>query len=455
MAMGRQGDRQGDLMVTWSEMPRSPGHVFYDRLQQVLVGAGFDGFVEDACRAYYARTLGAPSVPPGRYFRMHMVGYFEGIDSERGIEWRCSDSLSLREFLRLDSTDRVPDHSWMSKTRGRLPREVHETVFGWVLALIAQHGLIKGERIGVDASTMEANAALRAIVRRETGEGYHAMLTRMAQESGITTPTVEDLIRMDRNRRGKRLSNEEWVSQTDPDARIARMKNGTTHLAYKPEHAVDLDTGAIVAAEIHAADEGDTTTLPGTLRVAEANLDEVGKAPTPDTPAECVADKGYHSRAVLKALDRSAWKTRIAEPQRKAFSRWHGDEAARSAVYANRIRLRSDIGKEAMRRRAEVVERSFAHTLERGGVRRTWLRGRENVGKRYLIHVAGHNLGLLMRLLIGAGTPKEAVARGWCLLVLLPTHTGGADKAILVVLVTHSAMPALIIFRMGFGRQPG
>jgi IS5 family transposase len=194
---------------------------------------------------------------------MHMVGYFEGIDSERGIEWRCSDSLSLREFLRLDSTDRVPDHSWMSKTRGRLPREVHETVFGWVLALIARHGLIKGERIGVDASTMEANAALRAIVRRETGEGYHEMLTRMAQDSGITTPTVEDLIRMDRNRKGKRLSNEEWVSQTDPDARIARMKDGTTHLAYKPEHAVDLDTGAIVAAEIHAADEGDTTTLPG------------------------------------------------------------------------------------------------------------------------------------------------------------------------------------------------
>ncbi len=455
MAMGRQGDRQGDLMVTWSEMPRSPGHVFYDRLQQVLVGAGFDGFVEDACRAYYARTMGAPSVPPGRYFRMHMVGYFEGIDSERGIEWRCSDSLSLREFLRLETTDRVPDHSWMSKTRGRLPREVHETVFGWVLALIAQHGLIKGERIGVDASTMEANAALRAIVRRETGEGYHEMLTRMAQDSGIQTPMVEDLIRMDRNRRGKRLTNEEWVSQTDPDARIARMKDGTTHLAYKPEHAVDLDTGAIVAAEIHAADEGDTTTLPGTLVVAEANLHEVGKAPTPEAPAECVTDKGYHSRAVLKALDRSAWKTRIAEPQRKAFSRWHGDEAARSAVYANRLRLRSDTGKAAMRRRAEVVERSFAHTLERGGMRRTWLRGRENVGKRYLIHVAGHNLGLLMRLLIGAGTPKEAVARGWCFLVLLSTTDGAADAAILMVLVTHGAMPALIIFRMGFDHQPG
>src|SRR5919107_2853626 len=444
--MGRQGDRQGDLMVTWSEMPRSPGHVFYDRLQQVLVGAGFDGFVEEACQAYYARTMGAPSVPPGRYFRMHMVGYFEGIDSERGIEWRCSDSLSLREFLRLETTDRVPDHSWMSKTRGRLPREVHETVFGWVLALIARHGLIKGKRIGVDASTMEANAALRAIVRRETGEGYHEMLTRMAQESGITTPTVEDLIRLDRKRKGKRLSNEEWASETDPDARIARMKDGTTHLAYKPEHAVDLDTGAVLAAEMHLADQGDTTTLTGTLDAARRNLTSVGAPPSPDDPAECVADKGYHSRTVLTDLDEGPWKTRIAEPQRQGISRWHGDADARRAVYNNRARLRSEVGKQAMRQRAELVERSFAHILDRGGMRRTWLRGREDVHKRYLIHVAGHNLGLLMRLLIGAGTPKEAVARGWCLLVLLSTTDGATNAAILAVFDENSAGPALIVF---------
>src|ERR671929_1698098 len=301
--MGPQGERQGALMLTWSEMPRSPGHVFYDRLQQVLVDAGFDGFVEDACQAFYARTMGAPSVPPGRYFRMHMVGYFEGIDSERGIAWRCSDSFSLREFLRLEATDRVPDHSWLSKTRGRLPHEVHERVFGWVLALIAERGLVRGERIGVDASTMEANAALRAIVRRDTGEGYREMLERMAQDSGIETPTAEDLIRLDRQRRGKRLSNEEWVSATDPDARIARMKDGTTHLAYKPEHAVDLDTGAVVAAEVHPADQGDTATLPETLATAEANLAAVGAAPTPEDPAELVADKGYHSRDGLRELE--------------------------------------------------------------------------------------------------------------------------------------------------------
>src|SRR5215210_270622 len=451
--MGRQGDRQGDLMVMWSEMPRSPGHVFYDRLQQVLVGAGFDGFVEDACQAYYARTMGAPSVPPGRYFRMHMVGYFEGIDSERGIEWRCSDSLSLREFLRLESRQRVPDHLWLSKTRGRLPHEIHETVFGWVLALIARHGLIKGERIGVDASTMEANAALRAIVRRDTGEGYREMLERMAQESGIATPTAEDLIRLDRKRKSKTLSNEEWASETDPDARIARMKDGTTHLAYKPEHAVDLDTGAIVAAEIHAADEGDTTTITGTLDAAQRNLTSVGAPPSPDDPAACVADKGYHARALLKDLDGGPWKTRIAEPQRRGISRWPGDEDARRAVYNNRTRLRSAVGKQAMRDRGELVERSFAHILDRGGLRRTWLRGRENVHKRSLIHVAGHNLGLLMRLLIGAGTPKEAVASGWCFLVLLPT-SNGAYEALIMVLVAHSAIPALIILSMRLDHRP-
>src|SRR5215207_311487 len=249
------------------------------------------------------------------------------------------------------------------------------------------------------------------------------------------------------------LSNEEWVSETDPDARIARMKDGTTHLAYKPEHAIDLDTGAVVAAEVHPADHGDTTTITGTLDTARRNLTNVGAPPTLDDPAECVADKGYHARAVLTDLDGGPWKTRIAEPQRRGVSRWHGDQDARRAVYNNRARLRSAVGKQAMRQRAERVERSFAHILDRGGLRRTWLRGRENVHKRSLIHVAGHNLGLLMRLLIGAGTPKEAVARGWCFLVLLPT-SNGAYEALIMVLVANRATPALIVFRMAFDHRP-
>src|ERR687894_944382 len=368
--------------------------------------------MEGACAPYYAARRGRPSLPPGRYFRMLLVGYFEGIDSERGLEWRCADSLSLREFLRLGEREPVPDHSWLSRTRARLPLEVHDQVFTWVLRRLAERGLVKGERIGVDASTMEANAALRAIVRRDTGEGHREMLVRMAEESGIETPTAEELVRLDRARKGKTLSNTEGESPTDPEARIARLKDGRTRLAYKPEHAVDLDTGAIVAAEVHPADRGDTATLPETLAAAEANLAVVGAAPTPEDPADLVADKGYHSRDGLKGLEDGAWKSRIAEKKVRGVHRWHGDEAARRAVYNNRARLRSEVGKQAMRQRAELVERSFAHILDRGGMRRTWLRGRENVHKRYLIHVAGHNLGLLMRLLIGAGTPKEAIARG-------------------------------------------
>ena len=279
--------------------------------------------------------------------------------------------------------------------------------------LIAEAGLIKGERIGVDASTMEANAALRNIVRRDNGEGYREMLERLARESGVETPTAEDLARLEHKRKGKKLSNTDWVSKSDPEAKIAKMKDGTTHLAYKPEHAVDLDTGAVVAAELHPADEGDTTTLSKTLAKAEANLEAVDAAPTSEDPAECVADKGYHSRAVLRALNDSPWKTRIAAPKQTGFSRWHGDEAARRAVTNNRARLKSGVAREAFKLRAEIVERCFAHNLDRGGMRRTWLRGRENVHKRYLLHVAGHNLSLLMRQLIGAGTPREAVAGGY------------------------------------------
>jgi transposase len=442
MAMRRDSGVQPDLMVSWAEMPRSPGHVFYDRLEAVLVEAGFDAFVEAACKPYYAAKMGAPSLPPGRYFRMHLIGYFEGIDSERGMAWRCSDSLSLREFLRLGSREKVPDHSWLSKTRSRLPHEVHEEVFGFVLTLLAERGLVKGERLGVDGSTMEANAALRTIVRRDSGETYRQMLETMAKESGIATPTTEDLIRLQRQRKNKTLSNAEWTSPTDPDAKIAKMKNGSTHLAYKPEHAVDLDTGAIVAAPIHAADQGDTTTIAPTLAAAEKALSALGLAPTPEDRCEVVADKGYHSRAVLKALDGGPWQTRIAEPKPpKGYLRWHGDEEARTAVYANRARLKTGVGREAMRLRGEIVERSFAHTLERGGMRRIWLRGRDNVHKRYLIHVAGYNLGLLMRALCGVGTPRELAALNAATVFIIRTD----EAFVLVSAAVLDTTPALLV----------
>ena len=454
MALGRQGAVQEALLIGWHEMPSAPGHVFYDRLNAVLDEAGFDREVEALCAPHYASGAGRPSIPPGRYFRMLFVGYFEGLDSERGIAWRCADSLSLRQFLKLGTSAAVPDHSTLSRTRGRLPLEVHDAVFALVLGLLSARGLVRGRRLGVDASTLEANAAMRTIVRREDGAGWQAMLGELARASGLATPSADQLRQFDRTRTGKRVSNADWVSPVDPEARITRLKDGRTRLAYKPEHAVDLDSGAILAAAVHPGDAGDTRTLETTLEIAASNLETVELAPKPEAPAEVVADKGYHAREILKRLADGPWTTRIAEPGRRTVLRWHGDDEARRAVYANRRRLLSGVARLALVLRAVLCERAFAHVLDRGGMRRTWLRGRENVAKRYRAHVTAYNLGLIMRALFGAGTPRAAaevrflwLAAHDCLILVLLTSppTGStapaAPHATAVLIVTPDDVP--------------
>jgi transposase len=450
MALGRQGAVQEALLIGWHEVPSAPGHVFYDRLNAVLDEAGFDCEVEALCAPHYAVGAGRPSVPPGRYFRMLFVGYFEGLDSERGIAWRCADSLSLRQFLKLGTSAAVPDHSTLSRTRTRLPLEVHDAVFALVLGLLAARGLVQGRRVGVDASTLEANAAMRAIVRREDGAGWQAMLGELARTSGLATPNADQLRQFDRTRPKKRVSNAEWVSSIDPEARITRLKDGRTRLAYKPEHAVDLDSGAILAAAVHPGDAGDTSTLESTLEVAAANLATLELAPTPETPAEVVADKGYHARAVLKRLEEGPWTTRIAEPGRRTVLRWHGDDEARRAVYANRRRLLSGVARVALVLRAVLCERAFAHVLDRGGMRRTWLRGRGNIAKRYRVHVAAYNLGLIMRALFGAGTPRAAADLSliWLaagdhvrLILLVVPRTGSVATAAPAAIIIVTVMP--------------
>jgi transposase len=330
---------------------------------------------------------------------------------------------------------KVPDHSTMSVTRQRLPLEVHHAVFGFILEMADQHDLVPARRLGVDASTQEANASLRRLVRRDTGEDYQEMLRRLAWESGLETPSTTDLIRFDRARKGKTLSNAEWVSETDPEARLAKMKKGPTHLAYTPEHAVDLDTGIIVAAKIHPADQGDTSTLPGTLALASDMLDLIGAAPTPDDPVEVVTDKGYFSRDVLKDLADGPWRSRIAEKEQTGFARWYGDDAARRAVYNNRARLKSGVARIAFKRRAEKVERRFAGILDVGGLRRTWRRGVANVEKRYSIQVAAYNLGLVLRHLCGVGTPRQAMAALWFAM----NEPQGRDWTIIAILAPSSA----------------
>jgi transposase len=403
MALGRRrSSHQGELFVTSADLPQSPGHAFYDRLNSLLAEVQFDRFVEDLCRPHYADEVGRPSVPPGTYFRMLFVGYFEGIDSQRGIAWRCADSLSLRAFLAIPPTEASPDHSSLTKIRKRLPEVVHEQVFARVLALAHEKKLLRGQTVGVDSTTLEANAAMRAIVRTDTGEGYKAYLKRLATEAGIENPTDEDLRRFDRKRK-KKASNEEWTSATDGDSRIAKMKDGRTHLAYKAEHAVDLDSGLVLSAAVHPADRGDAATLVDSLLRTQVNLVRAGLEIEVE---EAVADKGYHKSEVLSECTGWGWRTYIPEPKRKKRVWTDKPESWRVATAANRRRVRGERSKRLQKRRSEFVERTFAHVCETGGARRTWLRGRVNVTKRYLIQVAAHNLGVVMRSLFGVGKPR-------------------------------------------------
>jgi len=377
------------------------------RLNRVLDEGDFDSYVEQVCARFYAPSMGRPSLSPGRYFRLLMVGYFEGLDSERGIAWRAADSFSLRQFLGLQLHEAPPDHSTISRTRRLIDVETHETVFRWILERLAAAGLVKGKTVGIDATTLEANAALRSIVRRDTGEGYEAFLTGLAQASGIETPTREDLARVDR-KRPKKGSNDDWTHPQDPDARITKMKDGRTHLAHKAEHAVDLETEAVVAVTVQPADEGDTKTVEETIIKAAENVEQV--VPDSDGIQELVADKGYHSNEVLEAMTELGVRTYISEPDRGRRN-WKDKQAARDAVYGNRRRIRRARGRWLLRRRGERLERPFAHAYETGGLRRLYLRGRSNILKRILIHVAALNLGLLMRSLFGIGTPRSLQGR--------------------------------------------
>lgn len=412
MAMGRRNvEQQGQLWVPAGQLPRSPGHVFYQKLNELLAEAGFDRWAEELCRPFYADKMGRPGIPPGVYFRMLLVGYFEGISSQRGIAWRCADSLSLRKFLRMASNEDSPDHSSLSVIRERLPHEVHVAVFQWVLTLAREKKALNGKTLGVDATTLEANAAMKSIIRKDTGEDWQQYLTTLMRDAGVIgpdeTPTVDELKRFDKSRKDKKVSNDEWESPSDPDSRITKMKDGTTHLAYKAEQAVDLDTEMIVAAEIYFGNQADTHTLEDTVNTAQVHLHESGS----DVEVkEVVVDKGYHSAEVLETFaEETPYRTYIPEPKLPAGQQhvWTDKpDTQRAAVYANRRRSRGARGRRLQRQRSERVERSFAHVCETGGARRTWLQGIAKVRKRYLIAAVAHNLGRLMRALFGMGTPR-------------------------------------------------
>lgn len=417
MALGRRQDAHQELWIATTDLPKSPGHVFYGKLNELLAEIGFDRWLEELCRPYYAEKKGRPSIPPGVYFRMVLVGYFEGISSQRGIAWRCADSRSLGEFLGFGPTQETPDHSSMTRVHQRLPLAVHEEMFNKVLTAALEKGLLKGRTVAVDSTTLEANAAMKSIERRDTGEDWEAYVRRLAGEAGLVNPSAEDLRRFDKSRSDKKVSNEEWFSPSDPDAKIARMKDGTTRLAYKAENVVDLETELILAAEIYEANQADVHTLCDSVMTAQTNLKEIGAEQKIE---EVAADKGYHSAETLELAEALGLRTYIPEPKRKKKDRKKKSKsksqpksaAHQRAVRNNRRRVRRAKSKRLQRQRSEKVERSFAHVCETGGARRVWLRELDKVRKRYLLQVCARNLGLILRALFGMGTPRGLQQEG-------------------------------------------
>ena len=461
MALGKRKAVQQPLFVSTADLDVRP-HPFYGEVNKVLAAHQFDPFAEQLCARFYddGAKGGRPGLAPGIYFRCLMVGYFEGIDSERGIDWRCNDSLSLKAFLGVPCDKPAPDHSTISRTRRLIDLETHREVFQYILKVLANHGLVDGKTVGVDSTTLEANAAMRSIVRRDTGEGYQEFLTRLAKESGIETPTREDLARIDKGRKNK-ASNDDWQSPADPDAKVAKMKDGTTHLAHKAEHAVDLGEkghGAILGVNICDAAAGDTGTVVDTVVRATENLaavkddQRVADQVSDEFVTEGVFDKGYHSRQTLLDLDQMGVRSYVSEPERGRQD-WDGNPDARDAVYANRRRIRGERGRRLLRSRGEKLERTFAHCYETGGMRRVYLRGRENVAKRVLVHAAGFNIGLLMRLRYGLGKPRSLSAKA--------AAAAAACRALVLALVaplqrlrTHLAAIGVAIGPADFQRRP-
>jgi len=421
MVMGKRQSKQPELFIPTADLPASPGHPFYRKLNQVLAEAGFDAFVEKLCLPYYVQDTGRPSIPPGTYFRMLFIGYFEGLDSQRGIAWRCSDSRSLQEFLGFLPTEAPPDHSSLSNIRGRLPEVVHEQVFAFVLALADKRGLLDGKTVGVDSTLLEANAAMKTLQRRDTGDDYKAYLRKLAAEAGLENATDEELRRFDKKRKDKKMSNEEWQSPIDPESKIAKMKDGTTHLAYKAEHVVDLKTELVLAAEIYPADQADSATLPTSVLTAELNL---ARADSTAHIEEVTADKGYHKVETLADFAEAEYRTYIPEREHQHDHTWTDKQAEQEQAYRrNRRRVQGNRSKRLQRLRSERVERSFAHVCETGGGRRSWLYGVAKISKRYLMQVAAHNLGIVMRRLFGVGTPRSLQGLEGVLLAVLAVYS--------------------------------
>jgi transposase len=410
MFANKEKAAQGELWIATHELPAMPKAAFYSRLDETLDSFGFADKVRVLCAPAYVNTnAGRPGIDPVVYLKMIMVGFFEDLPSERAIAARCADSLSIRSFLNYSLEEKTPDHSTFTVIRQRLGLEIYQQIFTLTLQALREHGLLRGKNLGIDSSVIEANASLRALVHRNTEEQYWDYVKRLAAENGIDPQDTAAVRRFDRNRPGKG-SNQEWQNPHDPDAKIGRTKDGATDMIYKPEAVVDLDTGAIVQADVHPGDQADHKEMATRVLEAQQTINQAtGEKPDTLTATSVTSDKGYYAVGELQALQHEGIRTVISDPiDNRRVDKL--EPAEQRAVRGAKRSVKSKSGKELLRRRGMHIERSFAHILDAGGMRRTTLRGWENLNKRFKLAAAFYNLSQLMRKLFGFGTPKQLAA---------------------------------------------
>jgi transposase len=409
-------ESQQSIWISSIDIVSSPASNFYQKLDGALRSFGFGDKVRALCEPFYCsdETVGGrPGIDPEVYFKMTLIGFFENISSERGLAARCADSLSIRQFLKYDLTELTPHHSSLSRIRQRLNDELYQQIFGLGVAALKQHKLIKGGNISIDASTIEANASLKSLKNRFTGEEYRQYIKRLAEEAGVDTSDPAAVSRFDRKRPGRKTSNADWQNPHDPEAKVGPTKRGTTRMVYKSENVVDLDTGAVLDVDVRPGDESDHHELAQKLFDAEMRVNVALDNPADaKLIASVTGDKGYYNLAAMGRLRESGIRVNIKDPIRnRRIDKL--DDKDRSTVRSAQRTTASASGKDLMKRRGMHLERSFEHILDEGGGRRTTLRGRSNILKRYRIQALGYNLSLLMRTLIGIGTPKQAIAKAF------------------------------------------
>src|SRR5438552_7034413 len=424
MFENKQKAAQPEFWVATEQLPKSPKSTFYAKLDETLESFGFVGKVRQICAPAYKQTgMGRPGIDPVVYLKMIMVGFCEDLPSERAIAARCADSMSIRAFLNYELGENTPDHSSFTVIRQRLGLDLYERIFTLSLQALREHGLLRGKNLGIDSSVIEANASLRALVHRNTEEQYWDYVKRLAAESGIDPDDAAAVRKFDRHRPGKG-SNQEWENPHDPEAKIGRTKDGATDMVYKPEAVVDLDTGAIVQAQVQLGDEVDHQSMAGRILEAQQNLNRACDEKLDTLTIQSVtSDKGYYAVKEMQVLQGEGIRTVIADPiDNRRLDKL--EPAQKRAVLAARRSVKSKSGKDLLRRRGMHIERSFAHILDCGGMRRATLRGWENLNKRYKLAAAFYNLSQLMRKLFGFGTPKQLAALGRLLFLQLTRNLG-------------------------------